>query len=163
HAGALRGDQRRMTGVTATWRHDIDALAFRPGGHEGTCMVHRLAFRALMRLVPTPDACIAYFTAHQGTLRLSAQAKIRRQAISPRPPRPPPRRCPAKKYPAPVKSTPPAAGGPTRRPPNPFPSPVAPRRSGTVLQAGLAMALGLFIVFMVGFSPIAAVHNATHD
>jgi cobalt transporter subunit CbtB len=41
--------------------------------------------------------------------------------------------------------------------------PIAARRSSTVLQAGLAMALGLFIVFMVGFSPIAAVHNATHD
>jgi hypothetical protein len=72
-----------MTGVTATWRHDIDALAFRPGGHEGTCMVHRLAFRALMRLVPTPDACMAYFTAHEDTFRLSAQAKIRRQALPP--------------------------------------------------------------------------------
>ena len=41
--------------------------------------------------------------------------------------------------------------------------PLAASRSGTVLQAGLAMVLGLFIVFMVGFSPIAAVHNATHD
>lgn len=41
--------------------------------------------------------------------------------------------------------------------------PIATRRSGTVLQAVLAMALGLFVVFMVGFSPIPAVHNATHD
>jgi cobalt transporter subunit CbtB len=41
--------------------------------------------------------------------------------------------------------------------------PIAARRSSTVLQAGLAMALGLFIVFVVGFSPIADVHNATHD
>jgi cobalt transporter subunit CbtB len=41
--------------------------------------------------------------------------------------------------------------------------PIAASRSSTVLQAGLAMVLGLFIVFMVGFSPIAAVHNAAHD
>ena len=41
--------------------------------------------------------------------------------------------------------------------------PIAARRSSTVLQAGLAMVLGLFVVFMVGFSPIAAVHNAAHD
>jgi cobalt transporter subunit CbtB len=41
--------------------------------------------------------------------------------------------------------------------------PVAASRSNTVLQAVLAMALGLFVVFMVGFSHIDAVHNATHD
>jgi cobalt transporter subunit CbtB len=41
--------------------------------------------------------------------------------------------------------------------------PVAVSRSGTVLQAVLAMGLGLFVVFMVGFSHIDAVHNATHD
>ena len=41
--------------------------------------------------------------------------------------------------------------------------PVAASRSSTVLQAVLAMTLGLFVVFMVGFSQIDAVHNATHD
>jgi len=41
--------------------------------------------------------------------------------------------------------------------------PVAASRSGTVVQAAFAMALGLFVVFMVGFSHIDAVHNATHD
>ena len=41
--------------------------------------------------------------------------------------------------------------------------PVAASRSSAVLQAVLAMALGLFVVFMVGFSHIDAVHNATHD
>ncbi len=33
----------------------------------------------------------------------------------------------------------------------------------TLLQAVLAIALGLFIVGMVGFSHIDAVHNAAHD
>ena len=41
--------------------------------------------------------------------------------------------------------------------------PVAVSRSSTVVQAAFAMALGLFVVFMVGFSHIDAVHNATHD
>ena len=35
--------------------------------------------------------------------------------------------------------------------------------SNTIAQAVLAMALGLFIVGMVGFSHISAVHNAAHD
>jgi cobalt transporter subunit CbtB len=43
------------------------------------------------------------------------------------------------------------------------PATVAARGASTIVQAGLAMALGLFIVFMVGFSHIDAVHNATHD
>lgn len=33
----------------------------------------------------------------------------------------------------------------------------------TLLQAVLAIALGLFIVGMVGFSHIDVVHNAAHD
>jgi cobalt transporter subunit CbtB len=36
------------------------------------------------------------------------------------------------------------------------------RRVGA-LPALAAIALGLFVVFMVGFSPIEAVHNAAHD
>jgi cobalt transporter subunit CbtB len=32
-----------------------------------------------------------------------------------------------------------------------------------VVQAVLAMALGLFIVGVVGFSHIGAIHNAAHD
>ena len=67
----------------AEWRHDIDALAFQPDGHGIACMVHRLAFRTLMRLVPTPDACLAYFIAHEAAFRASAQAKIARRGISP--------------------------------------------------------------------------------
>ena len=35
--------------------------------------------------------------------------------------------------------------------------------SGVVVQAVLAMALGLFIVGVVGFSHISVVHNAAHD
>lgn len=35
--------------------------------------------------------------------------------------------------------------------------------TSAMLQAVLAMALGLFIVGVVGFSHISAVHNAAHD
>ena len=66
-----------------TCRHDIDALAFNPEGHGGTCVVHRFAFRTLMRRVPTPEACIAYFGAHEDAFRASAQAKISRSSLAP--------------------------------------------------------------------------------
>jgi cobalt transporter subunit CbtB len=32
-----------------------------------------------------------------------------------------------------------------------------------VIQAALAMAIGLFIVGVVGFSHVSAIHNAAHD
>jgi cobalt transporter subunit CbtB len=35
--------------------------------------------------------------------------------------------------------------------------------TNVVVQAVLAIALGLFVVGMVGFSHISAVHNAAHD
>ncbi|SNB62095.1 cobalt transporter subunit CbtB [Arboricoccus pini] len=36
-------------------------------------------------------------------------------------------------------------------------------RASVLLQAFIAMGLGLFIVGMVGFSHIEVVHNAAHD
>jgi len=41
--------------------------------------------------------------------------------------------------------------------------PTATIDSSVAVQAVLAMALGLFIVGVVGFSHISAVHNAAHD
>ncbi|MGO3928175.1 CbtB domain-containing protein [Rhodopseudomonas pseudopalustris] len=35
--------------------------------------------------------------------------------------------------------------------------------ANVVVQAAMAMALGLIVVGMVGFSHISAVHNAAHD
>jgi cobalt transporter subunit CbtB len=40
---------------------------------------------------------------------------------------------------------------------------VAAKGASTIVQAALAMALGLFVVFMVGFSHIDVLHNAAHD
>jgi cobalt transporter subunit CbtB len=41
--------------------------------------------------------------------------------------------------------------------------PVAANRAGRLTQSLMAMALGLLIVGVVGFSHIDVVHNAAHD
>jgi hypothetical protein len=65
----------------ARWRRDIDALAFEPDGHRSVCVVHRLAFRSLLRLTPTPEDCLAYFAARECAFRTAAQGKIARRRI----------------------------------------------------------------------------------
>lgn len=39
----------------------------------------------------------------------------------------------------------------------------ATSEASVIVQAVMAMALGLFVVGVVGFSHISAVHNAAHD
>lgn len=63
-----------------TWRHDIDALVFRPGGHEGCCFIHRLAFRSLNG-EGSQESCEAYFRAHEDAFERAAQAKIRKAGV----------------------------------------------------------------------------------
>jgi cobalt transporter subunit CbtB len=41
--------------------------------------------------------------------------------------------------------------------------PIGAKDVSVVFQAVLAMALGLLIIGIVGFSPIDVVHSATHD
>jgi cobalt transporter subunit CbtB len=43
------------------------------------------------------------------------------------------------------------------------PTPIVGDRASALLQASLAVLLGLVIVGTVGFSHIEAVHNAAHD
>jgi len=43
------------------------------------------------------------------------------------------------------------------------PGAALPIAAGTVAQALAAMALGLFIIGMVGFASIDVIHNAAHD
>ncbi len=66
----------------AVWRAEIDALAFRPPGHQGWCAVHRLAFRALLGATGTPDACLAFFAVHRPAFDRAAAAKIARCRLS---------------------------------------------------------------------------------
>jgi hypothetical protein len=65
------------------WRDDVDALAFRPAGHEGQCFVHRLAFRRLLACAPAPDECIAFFDAQADTFQAAAAAKIAGRRLPP--------------------------------------------------------------------------------
>lgn len=65
----------------ALWRTAIDALAFRPPGHDGFCAVHRLAFRALLGRTGMPADCLAYFTAHRPAFERAAAEKIARRGL----------------------------------------------------------------------------------
>jgi hypothetical protein len=67
----------------AGWRDDIDALAFRPAGHSGFCMVHHLALRTVMGRLAPPEECLAWFEAHRPVFDRAAQAKITRAALPP--------------------------------------------------------------------------------
>jgi hypothetical protein len=65
-----------------TWRDDLDALAFRPDGHQGVCMVHRRAFRTLMRAMPSPQQCEDFFLIHQDAFQAAARAKMLRARVA---------------------------------------------------------------------------------
>jgi hypothetical protein len=63
------------------WNVDLDALAFRPDGHEGLCLVHRLAFRAMLRDAPTPENCLRLATAWREAFEEAARAKIAARSL----------------------------------------------------------------------------------
>ena len=64
-----------------TWRHDVDSLTFRPNGHEGSCFIHRLAFRSISGKAER-EGCEAYFRRHRETFERAARAKIRRAGLA---------------------------------------------------------------------------------
>jgi hypothetical protein len=68
--------------MLVTWRSDIDALAFRPDGGQGYCMVHRRAFRTLLGFSPSPDDCETFFRANRSAFQAAAQAKILEKNIA---------------------------------------------------------------------------------
>ena len=67
---------------TPIWRDDIDALAFQPNEHGGLCMVHRRAFRTLLRATPSPQQCIEFFNAHREAFQAAARAKLQRANVA---------------------------------------------------------------------------------
>jgi hypothetical protein len=76
-------DDRLMpSSNTPIWRDDVDALAFQPGERTGLCMVHRRAFRTLLRATPSPRECIEFFNAHQEAFQAAARAKLRRSNLT---------------------------------------------------------------------------------
>jgi hypothetical protein len=64
------------------WRDDIDALAFEPNDHRGFCMIHRRAFRTLLRFWPEPSDCEAFFRVHERAFHAAAKAKIVRENLA---------------------------------------------------------------------------------
>jgi hypothetical protein len=71
----------RTEETTATWRADLDTLAFKVAGHEGWCMVHRLAFRTLIGRDPDAEACTAFHRANAGAFAAAALLKIARKRL----------------------------------------------------------------------------------
>ena len=59
------------------WRSDIDALAFRPTGHQGSCVIHRRAFRTLLKVPPSPQQCIDFYLRHHNAFEAAAREKMR--------------------------------------------------------------------------------------
>jgi hypothetical protein len=76
------GSLNNRKAATTTWRHDIDALAFAPDDRRGLCMVHRRAFRTLLRFDPEPSDCQAFFRANESAFRAAASAKIVRGEVA---------------------------------------------------------------------------------
>lgn len=64
------------------WRADVDALAFRPSSHRGLCMVHRHAFRTLLRRYPSPEDCAAYFQDHRAVFQAAASVKLAQASVA---------------------------------------------------------------------------------
>ena len=65
------------------WRDDITSLVFPVPGHGAICAVHRGAFRTLLGIEPTPEACLGYFQRFEAAFRAAAGAKIARKSILP--------------------------------------------------------------------------------
>lgn len=70
-----------LSADTAFWREDIDSLAFYVDQHEGLCVMHRRAFRALLGFDPTPQQCLDYFEQRRVVFVQSARNKIERAKI----------------------------------------------------------------------------------
>lgn len=67
--------------MTAAWREAIDALAFRPAGHDGWCVVHRRALGTVIGRGAGREACLAWFAEHADLFERAARAKIDRAGL----------------------------------------------------------------------------------
>lgn len=57
------------------WRDDLDALQF-AAENGGNCIVHRRAFRAMLRKPPMQHNCIEFYEQHGAAFETAAKAKI---------------------------------------------------------------------------------------
>jgi hypothetical protein len=66
------------------WNEEIDALEFRPTGYEFNCVIHRLAFRALLQLHnPEVQECLVYATGLRRVFDAVAISKAKRTGLKP--------------------------------------------------------------------------------
>jgi hypothetical protein len=68
--------------VEASWRADLDALIFPVEAHAASCVVHRRAFRTLLRFEPTPADCLRYYSECERAFLVAAKAKIAQRNIA---------------------------------------------------------------------------------
>ena len=68
--------------VQPRWRDDLDALEFTPLGHQGRCVIHRLAFRKALGTTPSPADCLALVTEKRGLFEIAARTKIERAGLA---------------------------------------------------------------------------------
>ncbi|UWU19153.1 hypothetical protein [Rhizobium sullae] len=57
------------------WREDLDALQF-AAENGGNCIVHRRAFRAMLRNPPMQHDCIEFYEQNAAAFEAAAKAKI---------------------------------------------------------------------------------------
>ncbi|MBY3562576.1 hypothetical protein [Rhizobium laguerreae] len=62
------------------WSVDLDALQF-TAGNGGNCLVHRRAFRAMLRKPPVMEDCIAFYEVNQATFQTAATEKIAEHCV----------------------------------------------------------------------------------
>ncbi|MBR0698163.1 hypothetical protein [Bradyrhizobium lablabi] len=67
--------------IDSVWRNDLDALAFRPPGHAGFCVIHRRAFRALLGSEPSAQQSINFYQQYRDVFAAAALEKIARAQI----------------------------------------------------------------------------------
>jgi hypothetical protein len=75
--------KRPETGPKAIWREGLDALAFRPDGHDGWCLVHRRAIGTMIGREADATACLAWYAAQVDLFVRAAAAKVNRAGLRP--------------------------------------------------------------------------------
>jgi hypothetical protein len=65
-----------------TFDGSIDSLVFRPARHDGRCVVHRRALRALVGREPGPAESLAYLEENRAAFEAAARAKIDRLGLA---------------------------------------------------------------------------------
>lgn len=65
------------------WRNDLQAISFRPAGHQASCMIHWLAIRTLAGSLLTPEECLAFARDQAGVLQAAAARKIAANTLAP--------------------------------------------------------------------------------